>query len=494
MKRERSSGILLHISSLPSPYGIGNLGEEAYGFVDFLKKAGQKFWQILPTNPTGFGDSPYQAFSAFAGNHYFIDPEDLVQEGWLTAAELQGDWGSDPNLVDFGIQFEKKTALLRKAYARFRKKKPEDFKPFCKKEAAWLEDYCLFRALKTEFCGAPWQNWKEDLKFRRPEALKAYRRKLAGELGFHRFLQYCFFRQWQRLLAYAHENGVQIIGDIPIYVPLDSADVWANPDNFQLTKSLKPKVVAGCPPDAFSRDGQFWGHPIYDWEKIEKDGFAWWMQRIGAAARLYDVIRIDHFRGIESYWSIPGRNKTARMGQWVPGPGIKLVEKIRRTFPETAFIAEDLGFLTPDVHKLVKDSGFPGMKVLAFAFDSGTGNEYLPHHYTENCVCYTGTHDNDTLQSFLDTRTREQMEFMEEYLDIRQGDDRRLAVLTAGMASKADLFVAIMQDWLGLEGWARMNEPGKANGANWRWRMLPGAATDELAVQIRDMTEEAERI
>ena len=494
MKKTRCSGILLHISSLPSPYGIGNLGREAYNFIDFLQKAGQAFWQILPTNPTSYGDSPYQALSAFAGNHYFIDLDELVSLGWLQEDDLSGDWGDCPAMVDFAIQFEKKTAVLRKAYAGFLKACPADFKEFCQKESAWLEDYCLFRAIKNHFGGKSWQEWEDGAKYRQEESLKKYRKKLAGEMGFHRFLQYCFFRQWERLRTYAHKRGVKIIGDIPIYVPLDSADVWANPEKFQLNRKLKPKVIAGCPPDVFNRDGQYWGHPIYDWDYMEENHFQWWMQRIAGAARLYDVIRIDHFRGIESYFAIPGRNKTARVGEWIPGPGMKLVEKIRETFPDTEFIAEDLGFLTDDVRQLVRDSGFPGMKVLEFAFDEDTRNEYLPHHYGENFVCYTGTHDNDTLAHWICERTEKQMEFLCEYLNLREGDDVRLAMLEAGLESRAVWFVALIQDWLSLDGSARMNEPGKALPTNWRWRMLPEAATDELAAQIRQMTTEAERV
>lgn len=493
MKTTRSSGILLHISSLPSPYGIGDLGREAYKFIDFLKKAGQTFWQILPTNPTSYGDSPYQALSTFAGNHYFIDVEELVGLGWLTWEELQENWGDNPAMVDYGIQFEKKTALLRKAYDRFGVAVPDNFAEFCKKESKWLEDYCLFRAIKSHFGGKAWQEWEDGLKFREEKALDKYRKKLAKEMDFHRFLQYCFFAQWKKLQDYAHANGIKIIGDVPIYVPLDSVDVWANPEKFQLTKNLKPKVIAGCPPDVFNRDGQYWGHPIYDWDYMEKNQFAWWVDRIGGAARLYDVIRIDHFRGIESYFSIPGRNKTARVGRWIPGPGMKLVKMLQKNFPETEFIAEDLGFLTDDVRKLVIDSGFPGMKVLEFAFDDDTTNEYLPHHYIKNCVCYTGTHDNDTLAHWIETRTEEQLDFIREYLGLREDDDLRVALLETGMQSDAVWFVALMQDWLNLDGSARMNEPGKALPTNWRWRMLPGAATDELAAWILEMTNEGER-
>ena len=495
MTMQRSSGILLHISSLPSPYGIGNLGKEAYRFADFLEKAGQKYWQILPTNPTGFGDSPYQALSAFAGNYYFIDPDWLVQRGWLPEKALQKDgWGEDASKTDFAVLFEKRTALLRQAYCGFRKAAPEDFAAFCAKERDWLEDYCLFRALKTEFQNRPWDEWEKPIRFREEKAMSHYRETLSEEVDFHRFLQYCFFTEWASLRGYLKEKGISVIGDIPIYVPFDSADVWSHPEGFQLNAARKPKVIAGCPPDAFNRSGQYWGHPIYDWDAMEQDGFSWWKARVGAAARLYDVIRIDHFRGIESYWSIPARNKTAKCGAWIPGPGKKLVDALTQTFPETQFIAEDLGFLTENVRELVRQSGFPGMKVLQFAFDGHMANEYLPHHYSENCICYSGSHDTDTLAHYLSTLPWQDDAFLHSYCGASGKEDLRLKLLEIGMQSRAVLFIAPMQDYLALDGSARMNEPGKALATNWRWRMLPGAATDRLAADIRQMTGQAGRL
>ena len=355
-----------------------------------------------------------------------------------------------------------------------------------------MEDYCLFRALKERFGGEPWTQWEPPLRNRHPGALKQAAAELSHEIGFHRFMQYCFYRQWEQLHAYARSKGIKIIGDIPIYVPMDSADVWAAPQNFQLTRTRRPRCVAGCPPDIFNRTGQYWGHPIYDWEKMEQDGFSWWLRRVEASSRLYDVIRIDHFRGLESYWSIPGRNRTARVGQWVKGPGMKLLGKIKEAFPNTEFIAEDLGYPTPEVQRLVADFGFPGMKVLQFAFDDGHENDDQPHRYHENCACYTGTHDNDTLRGFLESRSSEQLGWIRTYL----GREDALAdgLLLAGMNSCATLFISQMQDWLDLSSDCRMNEPGKCNDVNWRWRMLPGSLTGELTQRMRNMTRSTARI
>ena len=342
---ERSSGILLHITSLPSKYGIGNLGKEAYAFVDFLKQAGQKYWQILPLCPPGYGDSPYQGFSTFAGNPYLIDPEQLVECGWLRQEVLDSvEWSQQDDQVDFRKMYDERLHMLQAAFHGFREDVPADFAAFTEQEASWLPEYALFMAIKAHFDDRPWLEWPADIRLHQPQALAHYRELLALDVQFHCFLQYVFHEQWQKLRAYAHENGVKIIGDVPIYVPLDSADVWAHPENFQLGRTRRPKCVAGCPPDGFSKNGQYWGNPIYDWERMEQSGFSWWLQRIGAAGRNYDVVRIDHFRGIESYWSIPAVNKTARKGHWVKGPGMKLVGAIQKEYPDIAFIAEDLGF------------------------------------------------------------------------------------------------------------------------------------------------------
>lgn len=491
----RSCGILLHITSLPSRYGIGNLGQAAYDFVDFLSGAGQSCWQILPIGPTGYGDSPYQSFSAFAGNPYLIDPDHLIRQGWLTQRELDGiPWGRQPDQVAFPLLYRQRLPLLYRAYERFRQAPPPEFSRFCRAEAEWLEDYALFMALKQHFGNGPWTDWPQSLRLRDPKALARYRRDLAEPLNFQRFLQYEFYRQWDRLRAYAGKKGITIIGDIPIYVPLDSADLWCNPNLFQLDENRRPTYVAGCPPDGFSEDGQYWGNPIYDWAAMERDQFAWWLERIESAARLFDVIRIDHFRGLESYWSIPAHSKTARNGAWVKGPGLKLVNAIKARFPNQNFIAEDLGFLTEAVYTMVKESGFPGMKVLEFAFDSREPSDYLPDRYDANCICYTGTHDNPTLTQWCTERPPETLAYAREYLRLADSDDLGTALIRSGMASKANLFIAQMQDYLGLGSEARMNEPGTLKPENWRWRSTAGQFTPELATRLRALAREHHRI
>ena len=491
----RSSGILLHITSLPSPYGVGNLGKAAYDFVDFLKKAGQSYWQILPICPPGYGDSPYQAFSTFAGNPYLIDPDQLVAAGWLTQKEPDGQiWGENPAHVDYALLYETRLPMLRRAFARFLQAVPADFDEYVQQESAWLPEYALFMAVKAHFGGGPWTEWPTDIRAHQPAAIERYRALLETDIRFHCFLQYCFHHQWQRLRKYANDSGIRIIGDLPIYVPLDSADVWSHPENFQLTRSRRPRVVAGCPPDGFSRNGQFWGNPIYDWDHMAARGFDWWLERVGAAGRSFDVVRIDHFRGIESYWCIPGANRTARCGKWVQGPSSALVDAIKAAYPHIDFIAEDLGFLTPEVLKLVEHSGFPGMKVLEFAFDPREPSNYLPHNYTENCICYIGTHDNETLVQFCENLSPESDAYAREYLGIGPEDDLPDAIIDAGMQSKANLFVAQLQDYLRLGADARMNEPGTLKPQNWRWRLLPGQLTDALAEKIARLTNAAKRV
>ena len=486
---KRTGGILLHITSLSSPYGVGNLGACARAFVDFLAEAGQRYWQILPIAPTGYGDSPYQASSTFAGNPYLIDPDALVSEGLLTKEELAVDWGKDPGQVDFGLLYEKRLPLLRKAFLRDDRK--EALESFCKEQSRWLEDYALFMAVKGRFGGAPWLSWDADIRLRKPAAMASYRRELAEEIDFQKWLQWRFYGQWQQLHDYAAQKGIAIIGDIPIYVPLDSCDVWAEPENFQLTRTRRPRVVAGCPPDGFSKAGQYWGNPIYDWHKMEKDGFVWWLRRIGAAVNFFDVVRIDHFRGVESYWSIPAHHKTARHGSWVKGPGMALIDAIKEAYPKARFIAEDLGFLTPEVHELVEQSGFPGMKVLEFAFDSREPSNYLPHFYGKNCVCYTGTHDNATLRQWYEESDEDVLDraYARAYMELPEGADFCEGIIRLGLASKADLFICQMQDYLGLGAEARMNEPGTLKAQNWRWRMAADAADEALAGKIKALAE-----
>lgn len=486
----RASAILLHITSLPGPHGVGTLGKEAYEFVDFLKKAGQKYWQILPLGPTGYGDSPYQTDSAFAGNPYFIDLDALAADGLLTREEIEGTfWGENPEYTDYGALYMGRFPLLEKACARGWERDKEAVAAFLEKND-WLPDYALFMALKRHFGMKPWHQWEdEDVRLRRSEEiLEHYRQMLQGDIRFFTYTQYLFFRQWDALRDYARQQGIGIIGDVPIYVPMDSADVWAGSESFQLDEQRRPRWVAGVPPDYFTADGQLWGNPLYDWDKMKDDGFRWWIRRMGAAARLYDIVRIDHFRGLESYWAVPPEESTARNGHWVKGPGEDFIHALRENFPNVTIIAEDLGFLTQEVIDLVKFSGYPGMKVLQFAFDSREPSNYLPHCYDSNCVCYTGTHDNATLRQWLDDAAPEDVAFAREYFSIRPEEDFNRAVIRGGMRSVAELFVAQMQDWLNLGAEARMNQPGRLGGGNWCWRMKPGLLTDELADQIARMT------
>ncbi len=486
----RQSGILLHVSSLPSSYGIGSLGKSAYRFVDFLKQAGQSCWQMLPINPTGYGDSPYQALSTFAGNHYLIDLDLLIEAGLLLAEEVSKiSWGDDPARVDYGILYQHRLKLLRKAFRRFEGEENQEYQYFVQKEKWWLEDFALFMALKEEHEQAPWTDWEDEIRLRRPEAIQACRERLREQVAFHCFLQFVFYQQWDRLHQYAREQGVSLIGDVPIYVPMDSADVWAAPDRFQLDENRMPVVVAGCPPDAFSATGQRWGNPIYDWERMKQDGFAWWILRLRVAAHFFDIVRIDHFRGIESYWAIPAEEETAINGQWHKGPGMDLIRAIHENLPDTRFIAEDLGFLTPEVIQLQKESGFPGMKVLQFAFDSREAGNYMPYTYDRNTVCYTGTHDNETLLQWQQMISPENLEFALEYFQLEDTDRLPQAMIRCGMASVSDLFIAQMQDYLGLGAEARMNKPSSLNSQNWTWRALDLQITLQLAERICRITK-----
>ena len=487
----RASAILMHISSLPGPHGVGTLGRHAYEFVDFLHRAGQKYWQILPLGPTGYGDSPYQTDSAFAGNPYLIDLEWLIGDGLLTREETESVfWGEDPEKTDYGALYQGRWPLLEKACERGWEKDREAVAAFEQANAGWLPDYALFRAIKRHFGMAAWYDWPDDdLRLRGSEAvLEEYRQKLEKDVRLYIYTQFLFFRQWDSLRAYAREKGIGIIGDVPIYVPLDSADVWAESEYFQLDEQRRPRSVAGVPPDYFSADGQLWGNPLYDWERMRADGYGWWIRRMKAASRLYDIVRIDHFRGLESYWAVPYGETTARNGQWLPGPGREFVTALAENLPQVRIIAEDLGFLTPEVMDLRAFSGWPGMKVLQFAFDSREPSNYLPHCYDANCVCYTGTHDNATLRQWLDDAAPEDVAFAREYFDVSEDMDFNLAVIRGGMRSVAELFVAQMQDWLDLGAEARMNQPGILGGGNWRWRMKPGQLTDELAGTIARMT------
>jgi len=489
----RESGILMHISSLPGPYGIGTMGKSAYEFVDFLHNAGQSCWQILPLSPTGYGDSPYQSFSTFAGNHYLIDLDQLIGEGLLLREEVDAVcWGTDETRVDYGSLYENRSRLLRLAYARF---VPDaDFDDFLRENADWLEDYGLFMALKEKFGGKGWQNWSLSLMMRFPAVMESCRAEMAAAIRFQAFQQYLFFRQWKALRSYANEKGIRIIGDVPIYVPLDSADVWAAPQLFQLDGSCRPKRVAGCPPDSFSADGQLWGNPLYDWDKMKQTGYAWWIRRLSAAARMYDVVRFDHFRGFESYWAIPAGDKTAAGGAWVTGPGMDFINAVRAALPELDFIAEDLGYVTPEVRKLQEDSGYPGMKVLQFAFDSRESGDYLPHTYPVNSVCYSGTHDNLTLVQWLQEAAPEDVAMAKTYLGLNSEEGYVTGLIRGCMGSASRLCVIQMQDYLELDGSARMNFPGTLSSDNWSWRAKPGFITGELTDRILETTRRYGRV
>ncbi|MBQ3072430.1 MAG: 4-alpha-glucanotransferase [Oscillospiraceae bacterium] len=486
---KRSSGILMPISSLPSPHGIGTFGKAAYAFADFLHAAGQTYWQVLPLGPTGYGDSPYQSFSTFAGNPYFIDLDLLVRDKLLTRKEVAAcDADGDPARVDYGRLYTTRFALLEQAKARGWERERDKISAFEKENADWLADYALFMALKRKYEMRPWTEWPEEIRLRRPEALERSRTELREDIELFTYIQFLFFRQWRALKEYLEKLGIRVIGDLPIYVAPDSADVWAEPQWFRLDEDNLPTAVAGVPPDYFSVDGQFWGNPIYDYDALRKDGYGWWIRRVAGAAKLFDVIRIDHFRAFASYWSVPAGETTAKNGKWIKGPGLDLVGRLTDWFCDVSFIAEDLGVLSPDVNELLKASGLPGMKVLQFAFDAKTESDYLPHRYDAHCVCYTGTHDNTTLAAWFDEAKPADVKKAIRYLGLNEREGFREGVLRGGMGSAATLFVAQMQDWLGLGGEARMNTPGKPDG-NWQWRMLPGAATKRLAKEILEMTK-----
>ena len=484
----RRSGILMHITSLPGSYGVGTMGKSARDFVDFLQEAGQSLWQILPLNPTGYGDSPYQSCSTYAGNPYLIDLDTLVEEGLLEKADLEGIvWFDKETKVDFGKLYNNRLAVLRKAYARF--PGGQDFDRFCMENSVWLSDYALFMTLKGLTGGKSWTQWEKKLKYRDPDALWQARRDNKDEIRFYQFIQYLFNKQWDALRAYAAEKGIQIIGDVPIYVPLDSADVWANPELFQLDENLDPVAVAGCPPDAFSEDGQLWGNPLYNWETMKKEDFAWWIRRLAAAGRWYDMVRIDHFRGLESYWAIPYGDKTAKGGKWVKGPDTAFVEAVARQLPDVAMIAEDLGYLTQEVLDLRDASGYPGMKVLGFAFDSREPSDYLPHSYIANSVCYTGTHDNMTTRQWFDTAEKEAVTYAAEYMRLDEAEGFVWGMIRTAMASVSDTCIVPMQDFLDLGAEARMNFPGICDGTNWVWRAEKDFIGPDLAERIYRLTK-----
>ncbi len=482
----RKSGILLHISSLPSDYGIGTMGKEAYKFVDFLKSAKQRCWQILPVGPTSYGDSPYQSFSTNAGNPYFIDLDMLCEEGLLKKEEYSKiKWGNDSKYVDYETIYNNRFKVLHKAFDRFRTGDMSEFNKFLNENEKWISNYALFMSIKDDNDGKSWLEWEEGLRKRDSHVLWEFRSSHEEEVLFWEFLQYKFFEQWNKLKKYANENEIEIIGDIPIYVALDSADVWVYPDLFELDEDLMPKAVAGCPPDAFSPTGQLWGNPLYDWNRHKEVGFNWWIDRIKSASNLYDVVRIDHFRGFEGYYAIPYGDETAQNGEWRKGPGIELFEAAQKALGNLPVIAEDLGFLTEDVHKMLKASGFPGMKVLEFAFDPREESNYLPYTYDSNSVVYVGTHDNNTIKGWIKELDKDTLNFCKKFLDTE--DDIVWKLIKTAMASVSDTAVIQMQDYLELGEEARMNVPSTL-GFNWQWRMSKRAATKKLAEKIADIT------
>lgn len=475
---KRGAGILMPISSLPAPYGIGTFGKSAYEFADSLKRARQSYWQVLPLGPTSYGDSPYQSFSAFAGNPYFIDLDALLEEELLTKEEIDACyWLDSEEEVKYDAVYYYRFPLLKKAYERSRHGETEEYRAFCAKNSHWLDDYALYMALKGHFGNKEWMKWEEPIRLRKPEAVKRYEELLREEIGYWKFLQFKFYEQWDQLKNYVNGLGISIIGDIPIYVALDSADVWNHPELFQLDPdTLTPLRVAGVPPDAFSDDGQLWGNPLYDWDKIEETGFAWWKDRMRASARLYDVVRIDHFIGVVQYYSIPYGAEDGKTGEWKQGPGKKLTDAINEAAGDAKIIAEDLGIFCPAVKELLRETGYPGMKIIEFAFSGDRFNEHLPHCYEPNSVVYGGTHDNETLVGYFKPEARQwwELQYIADYLGAAHHEEVPDKVFRAAYGSVASVAVFQMQDVLGLGNEARMNTPGTVGG-NWKWRMKPGA-------------------
>ena len=490
---ERSSGILLHPTSLPGKYGIGSLGKEAYKFVDFLKKSNQKLWQIFPLGPTGYGDSPYQCFSSFAGNPYLIDFDLLIEQNLLTEEDLKDvNFGGNEEYIDYGAIYNQKYPLLRKAYENFKangnKELKEKLETFKTENSSWLDDYSLYISLKNHFNGLPWNEWEDDIRTRKEAAINKYKAELANEIEYHNFIQFLFFTQWNNVKKYANDNGIKIIGDIPIFVAVDSSDAWANPEIFLFDPELKPVKVAGVPPDYFSATGQLWGNPLYDWDKLKELNYKWWVDRVKANLSTCDIIRIDHFRGFDEYWAVPYGDKTAENGTWCPGPRMDLFNAIKNELGELPIIAEDLGTMTQGVIDLREATGFPGMKILGFAFDSKEENDYLPHTYTKNCVVYTGTHDNDTLIGWFTKANEDDKQFARNYLNSRSDNEIHWDAIRGAWSSVANMAIAPIQDFLGLGSEARINTPGVASG-NWQWRLKDGVLTDELAERIAKLTK-----
>lgn len=460
----------MSISSLPSKWGIGTMGEEAFKFVDLLKEAKQTYWQILPLGPTSFGDSPYQSFSSYAGNPYFIDPQYLCDAGYMNEKELEGlNFGDDETSVDYGALYQNRRILFSRLQASFFKTKPADFDGFCYDNAHWLDDYALFMSIKDEFNGASLDVWPIELRKREARQIEEAKERNKERILYYKMLQYLFFKQWFNLKNYANRNGIEIFGDVPIYVARDSVDVWANPQEFMLDEDLTPKFVAGCPPDAFSEDGQLWGNPVYDWDALKKSGYEWWLKRLKRSFEIYDVVRIDHFRAFEAFYCIPFGSDNAKEGHWQKGPDMDFFNAVKNRFGEVKIVAEDLGFLTPEVYSLLKNSGFPGMKVLQFAFSPDGKSDYMLRRHKPNSIVYTGTHDNDTLIGFIKNGNKAEVEFAKFCLGCP--DERKLpeAMMKGALASVSNICILTMQDLIGLGSEARMNTPSTDSG-NWKWR------------------------
>lgn len=486
----RASGVLLPISSLPSDYGIGCFSKEAYEFIDQLIAAGQRYWQILPLGPTGYGDSPYQSFSTYAGNPYFIDLETLIKEGLLQKEECEAcDWGGSKSYVDYEKVYESRFKLLRLAFGRYDANSDQEYWKFNQENGFWLEDYALYMAIKNSQKGTGWNKWPQELKDRHPGALQQCREEMDEEIRFYRFQQYYFYKQWRAVKNYANENGIQIIGDLPIYVAFDSADTWANPLLFQFDENNEPVAVAGCPPDGFTPEGQLWGNPLYSWEYHRSTNFGWWIQRIEHSFRLYDKVRIDHFRGFDEYYSIPYGDATAQFGHWEKGPGMELFYAVRDRLGTLDVIAEDLGFLTDSVRQLLWESGFPGMKVLQFAFDDSENSDYLPHKYGYNSVVYTGTHDNDTSKNWFLTASEHDRKFALRYMNSKAEDEQEAVwdLIRLAISSVADLAVVPIQDYLCLGEETRMNTPSTL-GNNWKWRLTRGQLDRAVIEKMRELS------
>lgn len=488
--KKRHSGVLMHISSLGGKYGIGTLGKCAYDFCDFLANSGFSSWQVLPINPRGVGFSPYSSISSFAGEPLFIDPEELYKEGLIKKSELNAAVLPNSERVDFKIVIPERIRLLRLAFSRF-----TDFdalNEFCDREGEWLRDYASFMSIRDELGGIAWRNFPRGLRGK--EELALWRKEHVDDENYYKFEQYMFFSQWGNLRKYANDRGIRLIGDVPIYVALDSCDVWSSPEIFNLNDELTPFDVSGCPPDAFCAEGQLWGNPTYRWDRLETHGYSWWIARLAHCAKLFDTVRLDHFRGFEAYWSVPFGAQTAVCGHWEKGPGKPFFDAVKKSLPNLNMIAEDLGFLTDEVFALRDSCQIPGMKVMQFAFDGDENNLYLPDKYTENCIAYTGTHDNDTLRGFIESAPVYKLDFARRYLAPQDGESLGDAFLRAVWASRADVAIAPMQDLLNLPTTARMNTPSTVNDKNWRWRMADDSITPELSERLLKLNKNHLRI